>query len=78
LKTIYHTATSLDGFIATEDNSLDWLFSLGETNDNGSSNFIAQVGASDPRLHSGLPQHQGTERRLARYPHSLPYLTIAE
>jgi len=45
LKIIYYTATSLDGFIATEDNSLDWLFSLGDANDNGYSNFIAQVGA---------------------------------
>lgn len=45
LKTIHCTATSLDGFIATEDNSLDWLFSLGDANDSGYAGFIAQVGA---------------------------------
>lgn len=33
MKTQYFTATSLDGFIATEDNSLDWLFPLGDVND---------------------------------------------
>jgi dihydrofolate reductase len=30
MKTQYYTATSLDGFIATEDDSLEWLFPLGE------------------------------------------------
>ena len=33
MKTQYFTATSLDGFIATEDDSLDWLFPLGNVND---------------------------------------------
>lgn len=44
-KIIYYTATSLDGFIATEDDSLEWLLSLGDTNDTSYANFIAQVGA---------------------------------
>ena len=33
MRTQYYTATSLDGFIATEDDSLEWLFPLGELND---------------------------------------------
>ena len=28
MKTQYYTASSLDGFIATEDDSLEWLFTL--------------------------------------------------
>jgi dihydrofolate reductase len=45
MKTQYFTATSLDGFIATEDDSLDWLFSLGDLNDTSYPEFIAEVGA---------------------------------
>lgn len=45
MKTQYFTATSLDGFIATEDDSLDWLFPLGDINDTGYPDFIAEVGA---------------------------------
>ncbi|MFN8439826.1 MAG: dihydrofolate reductase family protein [Caldilineaceae bacterium] len=45
MKTQYYTATSLDGFIATEDNSLDWLFPLGDINDTSYPAFIAEVGA---------------------------------
>ncbi|MCE7937814.1 deaminase [bacterium] len=45
MKTQYFTATSLDGFIATEDDSLDWLFPLGDANDTSYPDFIAEVGA---------------------------------
>ncbi len=45
MKTQYYTATSLDGFIATEDDSLEWLFPLGNIGDTGYPAFIAQVGA---------------------------------
>ena len=45
MKTQYFTATSLDGFIATEDDSLEWLFPLGDINDSSYPEFIAQVGA---------------------------------
>lgn len=44
-KTQYFTASSLDGFIATEDDSLEWLFPLGALEDSGYPEFIAEVGA---------------------------------
>lgn len=45
MKTQYFTATSLDGFIATEDDSLEWLFPLGDFNNSSYPAFIAEVGA---------------------------------
>lgn len=45
MKTQYYTATSLDGFIATEQDSLDWLSPLGDLNETGYPSFIAEVGA---------------------------------
>lgn len=45
MKTQYYTAASLDGFIATEDDSLDWLFPLGDINDTSYASFVADVGA---------------------------------
>ena len=45
MKTQYYTASSLDGFIATEDDSLEWLFPLGDINDTGYPAFIGEVGA---------------------------------
>jgi dihydrofolate reductase len=45
MKTQYYTATSLDGFVATEDDSVDWLFPLGDLDETGYSAFIDGVGA---------------------------------
>lgn len=45
MKTQYYTATSLDGFLATEDDSLDWLFPLGDPTQSSYPAFIAEVGA---------------------------------
>jgi dihydrofolate reductase len=45
MKTQYYTATTLDGFIATEDDSLDWLFPLGDPSETSYPAFIAEIGA---------------------------------
>jgi dihydrofolate reductase len=45
-KTQYYTATSIDGFIADQDNSLGWLFEVsGGAEDNPFGSFFADVGA---------------------------------
>src|SRR5687768_15233818 len=45
MSTIYYTAASLDGFIATADNSLDWLFRLEGEGNQDYPEFIRDVGA---------------------------------
>lgn len=45
VKTVYYTASSLDGFIATPDDSLEWLFPLGELAATSYPAFIRDVGA---------------------------------
>ena len=51
MKTQYYTATSIDGFIADSDNSLEWLFGAGEGDSEATGmreefpRFIDEVGA---------------------------------
>jgi rifampin ADP-ribosylating transferase len=45
MKIQYYVAATLDGYIATEDDSLDWLFPLGSTQESSYPEFIAEVGA---------------------------------
>lgn len=47
MKTQYYTATSIDGYLADEDNSLDWLFQFGEIEgvQDDYPQFVDQVGA---------------------------------
>ena len=46
-KVTYYTATTVDGFIADADNSLQWLFDVGDPEDHGGEwdDFIARIGA---------------------------------
>lgn len=45
MKTLYYTASSLDGFIADTQNSLDWLFQFSDEAGEDSGDFTTEVGA---------------------------------
>jgi dihydrofolate reductase len=45
VKTVYFTATSLDGYIADRDNSLAWLFQFGDGGMGEHAAFMESVGA---------------------------------
>jgi len=45
MKTQYYTASTLDGFIATLDDSLEWLFPLGDVETTSYPAFIKNIGA---------------------------------
>lgn len=44
-RTVYYTAATLDGFIADEHHSLDWLFLVPEPGNEDYPGFIAGIGA---------------------------------
>ena len=70
MTTTYLTATSLDGYIATEDNDLSWLFQLeGEDPVGPYDEFIEHVGAvaMGATTYEWVMDHQD-----GRWPYSLP------
>lgn len=73
MTTQYYTATSLDGFIATLEDSLEWLFPLGDISETGYPEFIRHVGA----LAMGSATYEWMLRHVvgpkARHPGPWPY-----
>jgi dihydrofolate reductase len=71
MKTQYYAAASIDGFIATLDDSLEWLFPLGNIEDTSYPSFIRDVGA----LAMGSATYEWMLRHLvaANGPEAWPY-----
>lgn len=73
MKTQYYTAASLDGFIATKDDSLEWLFPLGDVGATSYPTFIKDVGA----LAMGSATYEWMLRHVvgpqAKHPEPWPY-----
>ncbi|HEY2939978.1 MAG TPA: dihydrofolate reductase family protein [Gaiellaceae bacterium] len=76
--TQYYTATTLDGFIADPDNSLDWLF-VRKREDDGPLNygeFIARVGAMamGSATYEWILDHEfaGKEPEEWKWPYDIP------
>ena len=76
--TQYYTATTLDGFIADPDNSLDWLFTrqqdlAGPLNYDA---FIAEVGAlaMGSTTYEWILEHEGAGKDFAewKWPYDIP------
>ncbi len=76
--TQYYTATSLDGFIADRDNSLDWLFTrtLEEDGPLNYGRFIAQIGAMamGSTTYEWILDHEFADKDPAdwRWPYDVP------
>jgi dihydrofolate reductase len=78
VKTQYYTATSIDGFIADADNSLEWLFQVGSTEDEGMKDeypqFMAEVGAMamGSTTYEWIADHTGFLDDPAKWEYSIP------
>ncbi len=76
MKTQYYTATSVDGFIADADHSLDWLFQFGEVEGmlDDYPSFIAEVGAMamGSTTYEWIAQHTGFLDDPSKWEYTIP------
>jgi dihydrofolate reductase len=78
VKTQYYTATSIDGFIADADNSLEWLFQVGSADDEGMleeyPKFMAEVGAMamGSTTYEWVAAHTGFLGDPAKWEYTIP------
>jgi dihydrofolate reductase len=72
-RTIFYTATSLDGFIADPDDSLDWLFTRQQDGDGplNYDDFITDIGAvtMGRTTYEWLLEHEGPD---ITWPYAMP------
>lgn len=76
MKTQYYTATSIDGYLADEDNSLAWLFQFGEIEgmEDDYPQFIDQVGAAamGSTTYEWLIEHENLLEDPEQWPYEVP------
>lgn len=73
--TVYHTATTLDGFIADPSDSLAWLFALGGEGGPDFDAFLAEVGALAMGANTFrwlVAQHKLPTGEQAPWPYQVP------
>jgi dihydrofolate reductase len=76
MKTQYYTASTLNGFLADPNDSLEWLMQFGEVESmkNHYPNFIAQVGAlvMGAKTYEWVYNHENLKEHPEKWFYSLP------
>ena len=76
MKTQYYTATSIDGYLADDENSLDWLFQFDEIEgmENDYPQFIEQVGAlvMGSTTYEWIIEHENLLEDPKQWPYEVP------
>lgn len=76
MTTQYYTAMSINGYLADENNSLDWLFQFGELESMQGSypHFIEQIGAvaMGSTTYEWLLNHEKLLKHPEKWPYTIP------
>ena len=79
MKTQYYTATSIDGYLADENHSLDWLFQFGEIEEiegvqDDYPQFVDQVGAvaMGSTTYEWMIEHENLLEDPEKWPYDVP------
>ncbi|MFC4552539.1 MULTISPECIES: dihydrofolate reductase family protein [Halorussus] len=76
MKTQYYTATTINGYLADEDNSLDWLFQFGDIEgvQDDYPQFIDQVGAlaMGSTTYEWILEHEDLLENPEEWPYDVP------
>jgi dihydrofolate reductase len=79
MKTQYYTATSINGYLADEENSLDWLFQFGQIKQiegvkDDYPRFIEQVGAvaMGSTTYEWIVEHENLLEDPEKWPYEVP------